>query len=110
MIDAKRETNLRTALAGKGKVSVGGRAKETSMRSPLTFKIWKIHHDGNDLANSKRLSTPAQDSETWRRNLSPILKKEQLQQLKFCENSHPQSKVMKSNVGQRPKKKSSDTS
>ena len=56
MIDAKRETNLRTALAGEGKVSVGGRTKETSMRSPLTFEIWKIHHDGSHLANSKKLS------------------------------------------------------
>ena len=64
MIDAKSETNLRTALAGEGKVSVGGRTKETSMRSPLTFEIWKIHHDGSHLANSKKLSTPVKDSET----------------------------------------------
>ena len=64
MIDTKRETNLRTALAGEGKVSVGGRTEETSMRSPLTFEIWKIHHVGSQLANSKKLSTPVQDSET----------------------------------------------
>ena len=57
MIDAKRETNLRTALAGKGEVSVGGRTEQTSMRSPLTFEIWKIHHDGSDLANSEANDT-----------------------------------------------------
>ena len=63
MIDAKRETDLRTALAGEGEVSVGGRAKETSMRSPLTFEIWKIHHDGSYRHQPKTLKYGVRENE-----------------------------------------------
>ena len=63
MIDAKTETNLRTALAGKGKVSVGGRTEQTSMRSPLTFEIWKIHHDGSYRHQPKTLKYGVREDE-----------------------------------------------